>query len=354
MLASSCPVQWAGRQAVVTLPEHMDVSNAGQIREDLLSVINRGATSLVADMTATVSCDHAGTDAVVRAYQRAAVNGAELRLVVTAQIVSRVLSSVGVDRLVSIYPSLEAATAASGPATPAAGSAGTRPPDVVPLNGGRTSRPAGATGAADGNLAAITLTIMRELVDALQDGVALVDGQGVLTLGSRRLADMFGYDDAELIGHPVESLIPAGLQAAYAQAPVAGVRLAGLRKDGTTFPAEISLSSLATPAGRFTLGVIRDVSQTPQPGTQADQARVATSAEHGRLGRDLPDRVVTNLFRVGLSLQAGIDLPAELTRQHIAEALGYLDEIISDVRRAAFTTGGHEASPHPALFKDAG
>jgi anti-anti-sigma regulatory factor len=37
------PVQWTGRQAVVTLPEHIDVSNAGQIREELLSVINRGA-----------------------------------------------------------------------------------------------------------------------------------------------------------------------------------------------------------------------------------------------------------------------------------------------------------------------
>jgi len=35
------PVEWAGRQAVVALLEHIDVSNAGQIREQLLSVINR-------------------------------------------------------------------------------------------------------------------------------------------------------------------------------------------------------------------------------------------------------------------------------------------------------------------------
>jgi hypothetical protein len=60
--------------------EQIDVTNAGQIREELLLVINHGATALIADMTATVSCDHAGADAVVRAYQRAVVNGIQLRL----------------------------------------------------------------------------------------------------------------------------------------------------------------------------------------------------------------------------------------------------------------------------------
>jgi anti-anti-sigma regulatory factor len=78
------PVQWAGRQAVIELPEHIDVSNAGQIREGLLSVINRGAAALIADMTVTISCDHAGAEAMVRAYQRAAISGSELRLVVPA------------------------------------------------------------------------------------------------------------------------------------------------------------------------------------------------------------------------------------------------------------------------------
>jgi anti-anti-sigma regulatory factor len=53
------PVRRAGEQAVVTLPERIDVSNAGQIREELLVVINRGVATLIADMTATVSCDYA-------------------------------------------------------------------------------------------------------------------------------------------------------------------------------------------------------------------------------------------------------------------------------------------------------
>ena len=115
MLEDIDPVYWAGQQAVVALPGHMDASNAGQIREELLPVINGGATALIADMTATTRCDHAGADAVVRAFQRAVICGTELRLVVTAEHVSRVFSLTGLDRLVPIYPSLEAAPAASPP-----------------------------------------------------------------------------------------------------------------------------------------------------------------------------------------------------------------------------------------------
>jgi anti-sigma B factor antagonist len=111
MLKDLCPVRWAGRRAVVALPADMDVSNAGQIGEELLPVINGGATALIADMTATVLCDHAGAGAVVRAFQRAVISDTELRLVVTAPIVSRVLSLSGVDRLVPIQPSLEEARA---------------------------------------------------------------------------------------------------------------------------------------------------------------------------------------------------------------------------------------------------
>ena len=106
-------VPWAGQRAVVALPVHMDASNAGQIHRELLSVINGGSAALIADMTATTSCDHVAADAVVRAFQRAVISGTELRLVVTAEHVLRVLSLSGLDHLVPIYPSLEAATAAS-------------------------------------------------------------------------------------------------------------------------------------------------------------------------------------------------------------------------------------------------
>lgn len=106
------PERWASGQAIMTLPGQVDVSNAGQIREQLLSLINRGAAALITDMTATLSCDHAGADALMRVYQQAVISGTHLRLVLTNPIVQRVLSVNGLDRLIPIYPSLDAAVAA--------------------------------------------------------------------------------------------------------------------------------------------------------------------------------------------------------------------------------------------------
>jgi len=86
------PIQWAGQQALVTLPQHIDRGNAGQIGEQLLWIINRGAAVLIADLTGTLSCDYSGADALGRAHHRAVANGTELRLVVTAAVVRRVLT----------------------------------------------------------------------------------------------------------------------------------------------------------------------------------------------------------------------------------------------------------------------
>jgi anti-anti-sigma factor len=109
------PVRWTIGQAVVMLPEHINAANAGQIREELLALINRGPAVLIVDMTVTASCDCAGAEALVRAYRRAVANGTQLLLVVPAEVVRHVLSGNGLDRLVSVYPSREAATAVGLP-----------------------------------------------------------------------------------------------------------------------------------------------------------------------------------------------------------------------------------------------
>lgn len=107
------PVQWTGQEAIVTLPQHIDIANADEIREQLLWIINRGAAVLIADLTGTVSCDYSGADALARAQHRAMANGTELRLAVTAGAVRRVLTLNGFDRLVAIYPDLDGAVAAT-------------------------------------------------------------------------------------------------------------------------------------------------------------------------------------------------------------------------------------------------
>ena len=144
MIADPYPVLWTGQRAVVVLPEHIDLSNSADIRGELLSVINRGATALIADMSATVSCDNSGADAVARAYRRAFSNGTDLRLVVVSPIVRRVIGISGVDRLVSLYPSLEAALAARTPAARA----------LAPAAIGSAAAGSGAAGSATAGSAA--------------------------------------------------------------------------------------------------------------------------------------------------------------------------------------------------------
>jgi anti-sigma B factor antagonist len=104
-------VQWIGQVAVAALPIEIDISNADQVREDLLSVINRGAVLLIADLSRTTFCDSTGVNALVRAFGRASASDGEMRLAVTTPAVRRVLAITGVDRLLDIYPSVAASLA---------------------------------------------------------------------------------------------------------------------------------------------------------------------------------------------------------------------------------------------------
>lgn len=107
------PVLWIGRTAVVSLPAEIDITNADQVREDLLSVLNQGAVLLIADLSRTTFCDSAGVSAVARSFRRAEASQSDMRLVVSTLAVQRVLALTGIDRLLDIYPSVAAALAAS-------------------------------------------------------------------------------------------------------------------------------------------------------------------------------------------------------------------------------------------------
>lgn len=113
MSSEHYPVLWVGRAAVVSLPAEIDITNADQVREDLLSVLNQGAAVLVADLSKTTFCDSAGVSALARGFRRAEASQSEMRLVVGTPAVQRVLSLSGIDRLLDIYPSVASSLAAS-------------------------------------------------------------------------------------------------------------------------------------------------------------------------------------------------------------------------------------------------
>lgn len=198
------------------------------------------------------------------------------------------------------------------------------------------------------------------LVDALDDGVVLTDDDGVLVLANRQAEDMFGYRHGELIGQPVESLVPADLRAAhisqragYTREPAARpmgsrARLAGQRKDGSTFPVRVSLSPVPTATSRFILAVIRDITEDQPRADLADLARAAAATDQAHPGRELLGRAVDSLLHVGLSLQTAIDLPHDVAVQQIANALRRLDDTIREIHDHVFAERDRDDPPDSA------
>ncbi len=100
--------------AVVTLPAEIDVTNSGQVHDQLVAALEPGTGIVIADLTSTIFCDSSGVHAIMRAYERAAARGIQLWLAVPQTgSVHRVLQLTGVGRLMPVYPSLQEAMSAA-------------------------------------------------------------------------------------------------------------------------------------------------------------------------------------------------------------------------------------------------
>ena len=137
----------------------------------------------------------------------------------------------------------------------------------------------------------------RGLLEAAPDAMVCVDADGRIVLVNAQTERLFGYRRDELAGQPVEILVPDAIKAshpehraAYVADPQprqmgAGLELAGRRRDGSTFPAEISLSAIDTGEGILVSAAVRDVSERLE--LQAERERLKTQAERDRLERQL-------------------------------------------------------------------
>lgn len=95
--------------AVVAMPDEIDIANAGRLGAELASACDSGVGIVVADMTHTTFCDASGVRMLVLAHKRAAEGGVELHVAVTSARVRRVLVLLGLDEIVPIHPSVDAA-----------------------------------------------------------------------------------------------------------------------------------------------------------------------------------------------------------------------------------------------------
>lgn len=127
--------------------------------------------------------------------------------------------------------------------------------------------------------------LFRGLLESAPDAVVIVDETGTIVLTNRQVVHLFGYEPDELLGEAVEILVPEryrqdhrGLRGGFLGHP--GVRPMGqgrdlhaVRKDGTEFPVEIWLSTLATDTGLLVSAAVRDTTERRRLQREADRLR---------------------------------------------------------------------------------
>jgi diguanylate cyclase (GGDEF)-like protein/PAS domain S-box-containing protein len=135
-----------------------------------------------------------------------------------------------------------------------------------------------------------TEEFLRTAIEASPCAMIVVDEQGALQMVNQQAERLFGYERGELLGRPVEILIPEDLRVDHAKhreqfraAPSAramgrGRDLVGRRHDGTSVPVEIGLTSVSTPLGRFALATVVDL--TAREATERQLALQAQELVH--------------------------------------------------------------------------
>src|SRR5260221_1832019 len=143
----------------------------------------------------------------------------------------------------------------------------------------------------------------RSLLESAPDGIVVVDANGTIVIVNSQTERLFGYTRQELVGQPVEMLVPHRVRPthdrdrlAYTADPKlrpmgAGRTLSGRTKAGEEFPVEISLSPLVTDQGRMVMSIIRDITER----RRAEEIIQASLREKEALLKEIHHRVKNNL-----------------------------------------------------------
>lgn len=177
-------------------------------------------------------------------------------------------------------------------------------PDPAASDGRKANSPANPRKSRK---AAIGLTVLKEdryrdLLDAAPAALVVVDEWGDIVVINVQAQRQFRYSRDELVGRPVTTIVPEGFAErlladdvrtageALAQRSEEGVELRGLRKDGTEFPIELTLSRLESSGELLVTGAIRDITSRKQ--NEAELRQTVVELGRASLDRRIMERVL--------------------------------------------------------------
>lgn len=191
-------------------------------------------------------------------------------------------------------------------------------------------------------------TFIETVLETAVDAIITISPDGVVHTFNRAATRIFGYTPAEVIGRNVSMLMPSPYREQHDQyihrylssgkPHIIGIgrEVFGLRRDGTTFPMDLSVSEVRRPDRHYFVGIIRDISERKYL-----EKAIVTASENERreIGRDLHDALGQSI--TGISLMAK-SLAKKLSTQDSpqakdAEAIASLAmEAMTEAKRLAY------------------
>jgi hypothetical protein len=206
--------------------------------------------------------------------------------------------------------------------------------------------PAGGGAAARKDIAEIlekSEHMVSALLESATQSIVSIDQTGRIVLANARTRDMFGYEREELLGAPIEMLLPESVRSKHAREradyfanphvrPMGiGLELAGRRKDGSEFPVEVSLSYIRTEDGLFGIAFVTNISQRKNLEEQLLHAQKMEAV--GRLAGG-----VAHDFNNMLTVISGYNQMILDQLSPLDPLRGYAEEVLKAADRAAALT----------------